>query len=422
MNDALLSRLKSVECPDATYPARDPALVFARALGSKLWDAEGREYIDLCAGFGVLALGHNAPPLAEACARRANPGGAGLPPPVTHGMGDVYASSAKVDVLERLTALFPAKGARAALALTGGQAVELAVKTAILATKRTGFIAFDGGYHGLDLGILPLTSRPGFRAPFAAWLPERAVQRLPWQSGRAALDEAVFALAAAGHPAAAIIVEPVQGRAGVRPATLPWLRELRAAADRHGLLLIYDEIFTGLGRAGRMTFAHEVPCDLLCLGKALGGGLPLSAVVGTPVAMNAWPESTGEALHTGTFFGHPMTCEVAAATLARITEDRLPERAATFGRDVRHELSSYLKRHPLVREVRGEGLMLAIEFSEAGFGARLMDVLRQRGVVALCSGDKGQSLSLTPALNIQENDMEIAIERLFDSLDQLARA
>jgi 4-aminobutyrate aminotransferase/(S)-3-amino-2-methylpropionate transaminase len=412
-NDHWLDRLKAVECGDATYPARSPALVFERALGSRIWDVAGREYIDLCAGFGVLALGHNSPALARALARRSAGTSPSAPPPITHGMGDVYASRAKVELLERLTSLLPDPLSVAALALTGGQAVELAVKSAMLATGRHGFIVFEGSYHGLDLGILPLTTaRASFSAPFSPWLAPRSVEMLPWGASSAAVSAAAERLAAAGFGAAAVVVEPIQGRAGVRPAGRVWLEQLRHDCDHLGMLLIYDEVFTGLGRTGRLTFAEEVPCDLLCLGKALGGGLPLSACVGTRAAMGGWPESTGEALHTGTFFGHPLSCEAALATLDCLVDEALVARSRELGAETLARLARDLRDHAAVRAVRGDGLMIGLELVRPGHGAELMDRLRGLGVVALASGPAGESLSITPALTIGADELTSALSHV----------
>lgn len=410
-SDLLLTRLKERECPDSTYPARDPALVMARALGSLIEDADGRTYIDLVAGFGVLAMGHNPEALRRSLARRSTPP-AGELPPITQGMGDVFPSIAKVRVIETLLSILPHHLSRVALALTGGQAVELAVKTSILATKANGFLVFDESYHGLDLGILPLTGLMNFKEPFLGFLPEGRVESVPFGGSVAVVRAACEKLARSPSGLAAIIVEPVQGRAGVISPPDGWLAMLRGVADEFGALLIFDEIFTGLGRTGRLTFAEDVPCDLLCLGKALGGGLPLSACVGTAKAMLAWPESTGEALHTGTFFGHALSCEVAAETLGDIVAHKLPERSRDLGIWCRQWLQKELAHHPTVHEIRGVGLMTAIDFKVAGFGALLMDRLRGSGVISLASGSRGESLSLTPPLNIPQDLLAEALERI----------
>jgi 4-aminobutyrate aminotransferase/(S)-3-amino-2-methylpropionate transaminase len=404
LNDAYIDRLMAVECVDSTFPARSPALVFAAAKGSTIWDVEGKAYLDFCAGFGVLALGHNPPEInavfASRCKKEERP-------PISHGMGDVYPSKAKIELLEYLISLLPAPLSIAALALSGGQAVEIAVKSALLRTKKSGIICFEGSYHGLDLGILPLTSRRDFRAPFVGWQDDHAVRRLPFLCDKAALEHAIKDLEKKGCGGAAIIVEPVQGRAGVKPAGNEWLSLLREVCDEHGMLLIYDEIFTGLGRTGRVTFSKEVPCDLLCLGKALGGGLPLSACVGTADAMSGWPKSRGEAIHTGTFFGHPLACETGLACLQAIVKNDLVRRSRELGLLGLEQIKTALQKTPAlqarVAAVRGFGLMTAVEFKEAGLGAKVMDLLRAKGVIALASGTRGESIAFTPALNIPES-------------------
>ncbi|MBM4250962.1 MAG: aspartate aminotransferase family protein [Deltaproteobacteria bacterium] len=394
-NDEMLSQLKAVECPDATYPARDPALVMHRAKGSLVYDVEGQEYIDLCAGFGALALGHNPDAHIHVLTERLHVAPGTKAPLITHGMGDVYSSAAKVELLKYLPSLMPPTLQVAALALTGSQAVELAVKSAMLATGRSRFVVFGGSYHGLDIGILPLTERADFRAPFRGFLREDRVVSLPFRC-----DSEELAKVLSSGDIAAVLVEPVQGRTGCREAGVEWLQILRRECDRFGTLLIYDEVFTGLGRTGQYTFGETVPCDLLCLGKAFGGGFPISACVGTDAVMAAWPSSTGEAIHTGTFFGHPLSCDIALATLREIHAGGWVERASNLGQEALRWLRTELKDHGLVREIRGIGLMIVIELVDAGLGAKFMDLLRSKGIIALASGPRGESLSVTPSLNI----------------------
>ncbi len=410
-NDDTLTTLKAIECPDATYPARAPSLVMQRGLGSHVFDVEGREFVDLCAGFGALALGHNPPAHQSVLAARIAQSGDTRAPLITHGMGDVYASDAKVALLEYLIGMLPPSLSVAAVALTGAQAVELAIKTAIIATQRSRFVVFSGGYHGLDLGLLALTDREAFRAPFAGFCVADKVETAPFLCDEATLDAALCS-----RQVAAVLVEPVQGRAGVRQAPVAWLAMLRQVCDRYGTLLVYDEVFTGLGRTGHMTYANQVPCDLLCLGKALGGGFPLSACVGTRSAMAAWPSSTGEALHTGTFFGHPLSCAVGLATLRQIDADQLVERSSRLGGKALGLLRDLLGQERRVKEVRGTGLMLAIEFRQHGVGAKLMDLLRTRGIIALASGRYGETLSITPALNIPEELLLTACRIIVDCI------
>ncbi len=413
-NQHVMQLLARWECRDATFQAAEPPLVFHRARGSRIWDADGRSYVDLCAGFGVMALGHNSD--VQRRVFEASLSDASL---IVHGMGDVYPSTAKAELLAYLASLLPSHLTKASLALSGGQAVELAVKTAQLATRRHGFITFSAGYHGLDLGILPLTSRRDFKDPFRNWIPEHLVEELPFACSLEAVAEAMERQAQAGHACAAVLVEPIQGRAGIRPAPLEWLQGLADLCRSKGALLIYDEVFTGLGRTGRWTYAEQVPCDLLCLGKALGGGLPLSACFGRPELMDAWPQNQGEAIHTGTFFGHPLSCRMAKATLEAIAEGRLLERARSFGQKIRDDLIQDLGSHPQLKSIRGEGLMIGVELQQPGSGARWMDLLRAEGVIALASGMEGQGLSITPALTLPEADWEEARTALVRTLERV---
>lgn len=417
-NTPWLARLQAVECRDSSYGAQDPALVFARAQGSTVFDVAGNEYIDLCAGFGVMALGHNDPVVLYGMRKylmdeTTQPG-------VVHGMGDVYPSQPKVELLETLRSVLPAALTKGALALGGGQAVELALKTAMLATKKTGFIVFDGSYHGLDLGVLPLTSRQDFKQPFLGWLHPEHVRSLPYGCDEQQLVKAIQALDAAGPGAAAVVVEPIQGRAGVRLPPKDWLASLRRVCDAHGVLLIFDEIFTGIGRTGKWSHAAKVPCDLICLGKAIGGGMPLSACFGTEAVMAAWPQNTGEAIHTGTFFGHPFSCFVGALTISEIRRRDLVARSKQVGAWWREHLQSELAALPLVKEIRGQGLMMNIELQTAGAGAQLMGDLRRLRVIALPSGPHGECLSFTPALNIAEELLKEATQGLKTAIANFA--
>ena len=404
-NVEMLRRLKAVECRDSTYWPKENPTVFQKAKGSLVWDVEGREYIDLCAGFGALPLGHASDALRDVTAEFASER-----PMVEHAMGDVYPSEEKILFLETLKSMLPSSYALGALALSGGQAVEIALKTAMLATKRSGFIVFDGAYHGLDLGVLALTSREDFRAPFASWLAESNVIRLPFGASKDQLKAAIGKLKPFGL--AAIIVEPIQGRAGVNLPPPGWLESLATIAHENHGLLILDEIFTGFGRIGKISTASVVDADISCFGKAIGGGFPISACFAKRDVMSAWPESPGEALHTGTFFGHPFSAAVGRRTLLQIQSQGLSERAQTLGNKAKQRLSDALRGHPMVIDIRGEGLFLGIEFSKAGFAAKIMDDIRPKGVIVLPSGNTGSVLSITPALNISDELFGEALNRI----------
>ena len=403
LNRDSLQQLAKHECRDATHITGTFPLVLARAQGSTLWDCDGREYIDLCASFGSLPRGHNHIALRAACADNDS---------INTGMGDLYASEAKVALLSKLHEIMPAYLRRSALALTGSQAVEMALKTALLYQRgRSGFIALHAGYHGLDLGALSFTAMAKFRQPFSSWLHADKVEHVSLGCALTDLEQAVQRQRHLGT--AALILEPVQGRGGVYACSDVWLVQVRDFCRQHGILLIFDEVFTGLGRIGTLTKAFTVECDLLCLGKALGGGMPLSALLGREEVMQAWPRNEGEALHTGTFFGHPLSCRVATATLNSIVADNLCTRAQQLGNTAHTRLRAALANCATVQEVRGAGLMLAVVFRQAQQGVYFARALAEQGIIAIPAGTQGECLSITPALNIPE-------DMLFAALDKIA--
>jgi len=298
------------------------------------------------------------------------------------------------------------------LASSGSDAVECAIKTALLATGRAGIVEFAGGYHGLGLGALDVTARPMFREPFAA--------RLPRASAFADFGDAESVRKAADRcrePVGAVLVEPIQGRGGERIPPDGFLAALRRLCDEAGWLLIADEIFTGFGRTGRW-FACEhdgVVPDLLCVGKGMSGGMPISACIGRPEVMDAWPVSTGEAIHTQTFLGHPLGCAAALAAIGAIESEMLVERSAVVGAAARERLANVLRGCEHVVAVRGRGLVLAAEYASAAHAADACRGALERGVIALLAGDDGNVLSLTPPLDIPSDLLDLAIDRIAEA-------
>ena len=283
-----------------------------------------------------------------------------------------------------------------------------------LTDKHSGFIVFDDAYHGLDLGILPLTAREDFRAPFQNWLIDGHVVRLPYGATKEEIEDAAKQLSHCGL--AAVVAEPIQGRAGVKLPPAGWLSMLAEVTHAHKGLLILDEVFTGFGRIGKISTADTVDADISCFGKAIGGGFPISACFAKKEIMNAWPESTGEALHTGTFFGHSFSAAVGRRTLEEISRQNLSRRATHLGEKASAWLCDLIGHNPLVKDIRGQGLMIGVEFAKPGLAAKLMDDLRPRGVIILPSGSKGETLSMTPALNIPEDVLRKSFEILAQSL------
>jgi 4-aminobutyrate aminotransferase-like enzyme len=387
---ALAERLRAVESRDVTCLAPEPPIFWDRASGANVWDVDGNRFLDLGGAFAVANVGHAHPRVVRAVAEQAER--------LLHGMGDVHPSAVKVELLEALCARFPGGGAaRAVLGSSGADAVEAALKTALLATGRPGVVAFEGAYHGLTLGALDTTWRHEFRERFTARLPERTAFA---RFGDAA--DARRAARAAAFPIGAVLVEPIQGRGGVRVPPAGFMAELRALCDAEGWLLIADEIFTGFGRTGRL-FACErdgVVPDLLCVGKGLASGMPLSACVGRAEVMDAWPESRGEALHTQTFLGHPPSCAAGLAALAVLDEEKLVAHAAETGARALEFLVRMAAGLPAIREVRGAGLMIGVECDTAERAHRAVSNALARGVILLPGGDDGRTLTVTPPLPI----------------------
>lgn len=407
---ALAERLAQVESRNVT--ALDPVPIFwESAQGAQLWDVDGNRFVDLTAAFGVANVGHAHPEVTRALTSQATT--------LLHGMGDVHPPRVKVELLERLATLYP-KGAsgdppavRAVLSSSGSDAVETAIKTAMLATGRAGLLAFEGAYHGLSFGALDATWRQDFREPFAARLPDRT-RFVPYDD----LDAVARVANEAPNEIGAVIVEPVQGRGGERVPSDGFLRGLRSICDEAGWLLVADEIYTGLGRTGAV-FAcdHEaVVPDLLCVGKGLASGMPLSACMGRAEVFDAWPRSEGEALHTQTFLGHPASCAAAVASLDVSARLDLPARAAKLGDELRERLRSGLEGVASVVEVRGRGLMIGIECALPAVSLAATGALLERGFVLLPSGDGGRVLSLTPPLVIDRDALLLSGDAIVDVL------
>ena len=403
---ALAERLAAVESRNATCVEPTPPVVWERASGCNVWDADGNRYVDLTAGFGAANVGHAHPRVVEAVQEQAER--------LLHALGDVHPARVKVALLEALARRFPGGGpAKALLGSSGSDAVEAALKTAMLATGRAGVVAFEGAYHGLSLGALDATWRPFFREPFAA--------RLSGATRFARFGDAADARRAAREsalPVGAVLVEPIQGRGGERIPPRGFLRALRELCDAEGWLLVVDEIYTGFGRTGRwFACEHEdVVPDLLCVGKGLAGGMPLSACIGRTPVMDRWPASQGESLHTQTFLGHPPACAAALASLAVLEEEGLPERAAELGARALARLTQVLAGAPGVVEVRGRGLLIAIECDTPARAARACAGALARGIVAIASGDDGRVISITPPLCIDAELLESSLEALAKEL------
>jgi len=401
--------------PDGSWP-----IVWERARDVHVWDADGKKYLDLTAAFGVAAAGHANPRIVKAGQKQMAR--------LLHAMGDVHPSARKAELARKLSRITferwsnGKKSGKVIFGNSGYEAVEAALKTAMLATGKHGIIVFTDAYHGLGYGALNATHRNFFRGPFHTQLREFGhfvpfpvkpgdVANVEWNIRRLFLREWV----------GAILVEPVQGRGGCNVPPAEFLPGLRKISDEQGALLILDEIYTGFGRTGKW-FACEhsgVTPDLICLGKALTGGFPLSACVGRADVMDrAWPASRGEAMHTSTFLGHPVGCAMALAQMEEIRKLKLPERSAELGKFLLGELRANLPRSKFQVAVRGLGLMVGVELRLAdgrpatAAAMRAIKTMLHRGYILLPEGEHGNVISFTPPLTITQAQLTKAVKTL----------
>jgi 4-aminobutyrate aminotransferase/(S)-3-amino-2-methylpropionate transaminase len=413
-------RLARVESRNVTWTGERFPVFWEAASGANVRDVDGNVYVDLTAAFGVALAGHSHPLIQEAVREQAER--------LIHGMGDVHPPAIKVELLERLAKLSPWPEAKGVLASAGSEAVEVALKTALLHTGKPGILAFEGAYHGLTLGALATTERDYFRRPFAPRL-FGGVTFAPFpdprdeNAGARALEVVERALAKGGSdgaPIGAVIVEPVQGRAGVRLPPEGFLAAVSERARQAGAVIIADEVFTGAGRCGAslVSARYGLEPDIVCLGKAFGGGLPMSACMGRREVMDAWPASPGEALHTSTYLGHPLGCAAALAHLDLLHEG-LAERADRLGAVLLERLRAALRSVSGVGQVRGAGLLLGIELVEAdgrtarpGAAARAAHAALAEGFVVLPAGEQGHVVELSPPACLTDAQVDAAVESL----------
>ncbi len=404
---ALARQLRRYESHNVTYISKTWPVFWQRADGANVWDVDGNRYVDLTAAFGVASVGHTNRRVAAAVQKQAGK--------LLHAMGDVHPNELKLRLAQELCELtfrrWDRSPARVVFGNSGAEAVEIALKTAVVHTKRPGVIAFTGAYHGLTYGALDATSRKDFRDPFLAQLghftthilfgtlplvgrDRRARHRRP---GGPSLPHSIASYGA-------VIVEPIQGRGGIVVPPDDFLPTLRKFCDRYKLMLIFDEIYTGFCRTGRW-FACEhwnVVPDIACVGKGMTGGFPMSACVGRADVMDSWPKSKGEAIHTSTFLGNPLGCAASLAAIAEMKRLKLDSRSRQLGEYLKSKLP-----------VRGKGLMLGLPVKDA---PHLCEQLLHAGILALPEGERGEVLGLTPPLTISRRQLDHALGVLCELL------
>ncbi len=390
--------LQRYESRNVTYIDERFPVFWETSLDCIVTDVDGNRYIDLTAAFGVANSGHSNPYVAAAI------GGQAVR--LMHAMGDVHPSEAKTELLEKIAQITPGDLSKTFLASTGAEAIEAAMKTAMLATGKSAFAAYRNSYHGLSLGALSLAGIERFKTPFGPAIANTTVL-LEYPQPSADVRKALESR----DDIAALFIEPIQGRGGCIVPPAGYLSELRKICSDLGILLVFDEIYTGFGRTGTL-FAceHEgVVPDILCIGKAMANGFPISATVARPAVMDAWPASEGEALHTSTYLGNPMACAAALANIHEIQRMNLPGRAREHGKVLASRLEEF-RNGRQVSDVRGRGLMWGLQLKDAQTATRVVHDALRRGIILLQAGPNGDVLSLTPPLTITRDQLLHALD------------
>ncbi len=375
------------------------------ANGCVLTTLSGREYLDFVGGFGVFSLGHRHPAAVEAAHLQLD-----LMPLSTR----TFFNEPQALLAEKLAAITPGDLQYSFFSNSGAEAVEAALKFARIATGKHGYVSTEGSYHGKTMGALAVTGREKYRTPFLPMVPGASfVPFNDLEAAEAAIDENT----------AAFIVEPIQGEGGIIPASPGYLRGLRDLCDRKGILLIVDEVQTGLGRTGKM-FAVEhagITPDILTLAKALGGGvMPIGATIGTAAV---WDKVFGNnpLIHTSTFGGNPLACAVSLAALNAIESDGLCQNAADRGCELLTSLRSVQETHPgALKEVRGVGLMIGVEFNVKDVAELTINFMAQRGIIAAYTLNNPKVIRFEPPLVVTREQTATAAEAFAESVSDAA--
>ena len=396
--------------------ANTHSIFVTRAEGTRVWDVDGKEYLDFTSGIGVLNTGHRHPCVVRAVREQLDR--------LMHTCFQVAMYEPYVELAARLCGLVG--GARkAVLFTTGAEAIENAVKIARAHTRRSAVIAFSGGFHGRSLLALTMTaSSPAYRQNFGPFASDVYHAPFPdeyrgWTSDKAigALEE-LFSTEVMPEQVAAVVIEPELGEGGFIPAPAAFLQRLRALTQRHGIVLVADEVQSGFGRTGKMFgYQHaDIEPDLVVMAKSLAAGLPLSAVVGNAAIMDApLPGGLG-----GTYGGNPLACAAALAVLDIFESEGLVARAAAIGAQIRPALLALQARVPRIGDVRGMGAMLAIELvtdpatkdPDADFAQRIIDGGRDRGLLLLKCGPHKNVVRLLPPLTASVEEITSGVARL----------
>lgn len=399
----LSNRMRKVEAKNITFVSKDFPIFIKSAFMNNVWDVDDNRFVDLSSFFGVASIGHRNPEIHKLTSEL----------PIYHGMGDVHPSPFKVMLLEKLNNLLGGDFV-GIFAQSGSEAVETCMKTQILYTKKPGIIVFEGAYHGLGFGAMNLTQREYFKEGLTPYL-GNWIYTLPFpaKDEEHVLSQLIHLIETKKN-VGMVFLEPIQGRGGIRTFSKTFLQKLRKITKEYSILLGFDEIFTGVFRTGYISFAQGlgVDFDLITLGKGLSSQFPLSVCLGKRHIMEeAWPESEGEAKHTYTFLGHPLFCAVGLKVLEIIERENLDKKIRKMGVRFISILKETLSKKNSVKDIRGTGFMIGIEFKKPA--VHIMKELLKRGYITLIGGEEGRVLEIIPTFYITEELFERFVKVLY---------
>ena len=399
---ALAQNLHQYESRNITYVSNDFPIFWDIAKDTNVWDVDQNRFLDLTSAFAVSSLGHSCPELISALNEQSKN--------LIHGMGDVHPTAQKVNLCKKLSSItferWTGNKAKTILNSSGSESIESALKTASLATGKHGVISFEGCYHGTGFGSLSAGAMPRFKDPFIKQLSDFG-KIVPY--GNHGLDQVRDTLL--NQSIGAIIVEPILGRGGKVVPENDFLPSLRNLCDEYYTIFIIDEIYTGLNRTGKL-FACEhwdVIPDIICLGKALSGGFPISACTGKAKIMDHWPESDGEAIHTSTFLGHPGGCAMALASLDIHSNPEISLEVTHKGNRFKELLENI--KATSKGSIRGMGLMLGLEVIDhygnpnGQLASKIIPNAIKSGLITLADGPGGHVIACAPPFTITEEEM-----------------
>jgi 4-aminobutyrate aminotransferase len=420
-------RIAKVESPAANTVQKGEVPIFwERTGGANIQDVDGNIYVDLISGFCVASTGHSNPRIVEAIYEQAKK--------CLHSQGVANPTPVRVQLLEKIAQLAPGDLKVSHIVSGGAEAVESCYKTARLYTGKPGFAAFHGAFHGKTGSALSLTARDYYRKPFLPLMP--AVIHVPFANCyRCPIGHEYPGcnLACAKYleyilddpdsgcpPLAGMIMEPIQGHGGWVVPPREWVQEVRRLTKERGILLVFDEIITGFGRTGNWFAAQTfgVTPDIMAVGKSMASGFPISAMVTTREIASKW----GSAQHSSTFTGHPVGCAAALASIADLEEKNLVQRSRELGAYFKDALQQVQKGHPIIGDVRGVGMMVAVELVKdrktktpaSDEAKRVLEKCHNRGVfVNNLGGTYHNVFKFTPPLVITREQLDFAI-KVFD--------